>query len=83
MLIFPLYAGFSDAPSVVPVLGQAGFFDRFEVRFNKPKEVIELKFIDPNPDGFDTRRKQANRGRSKSFLRLRMARMAVTCRFPP
>src|ERR1700694_2925179 len=34
-VIFPLYAGFSDAPSVVPILGQAGFFDRFEVKFNK------------------------------------------------
>ena len=45
-VIFQLYAGFSDAPSVVPILSQAGFFDRFEVKFNKPKEVIELKFID-------------------------------------
>jgi hypothetical protein len=43
---FPLYAGFSDAPSVVPILGQAGFFDRFEVRFNQPNEVIELRFIE-------------------------------------
>ena len=51
-VIFPLYAGFSDAPSVVPILGQAGFFDRFEVKFNKPKEVIELKFIDPDPVSF-------------------------------
>ena len=44
---FPLYAGFSDAPSVVPLLGQAGFFDRFEVRFNRPKEIVELKVIGP------------------------------------
>ena len=51
-LIFPLYAGFSDAPSVVPILGQAGFFDRFEVKFNKPKETIELKFIDPEAESF-------------------------------
>lgn len=43
---FPLYAGFSDAPSVVPILGQAGFFDRFEVKFNRPNEVIELPFIE-------------------------------------
>jgi len=42
---FPLYAGFSDAPSIVPILGQNGFFDAFEVRFNRPKEVIELKWI--------------------------------------
>ena len=51
-VIFPLYAGFSDAPSVVPILGQAGFFDRFEVKFNKPKEVIDLKFVDPDPGSF-------------------------------
>jgi len=44
--IFPLYAGFSDAPSVVPILGQAGFFDRLEVRFNRPEEVIELRFVE-------------------------------------
>jgi len=44
---FPLYAGFSDAPSIVPILGQGGFFDVFEVRFNRPKEVIELKWIQP------------------------------------
>ena len=43
---FPLYAGFSDAPSVVPILGQAGFFDRFEVKFNRPDKVIELRFIE-------------------------------------
>lgn len=43
----PLYAGFSDAPSVVPILGQGGFFDIFEVRFNRPKEVVELRFIQP------------------------------------
>jgi hypothetical protein len=50
--IGPLYAGFSDAPSVVPILGQAGFFDRFEVKFNKPREMIDLKFIDPDPESF-------------------------------
>jgi hypothetical protein len=33
------YAGFSDYASVVPILSQAGFFDRFEVKFNKPKDV--------------------------------------------
>jgi len=46
-IAFPLYAGFSDAPSVVPILGQAGFFDRFDVTFKKRREIIELKFIDP------------------------------------
>jgi hypothetical protein len=51
-VIFSLYAGFSDAPSAVPILGQTGCFDRFEVKFNKPKEVIELKFIDPDPKLF-------------------------------
>jgi len=43
----PLYAGFSDSPSIVPLLGQGGFFDRFEVKFNRPKEVIELRLIKP------------------------------------
>jgi len=41
---FQLYAGFSDAPSVVPILGQAGFFDRVDVTFKKQKGLIELKF---------------------------------------
>jgi hypothetical protein len=49
---FPLYAGFSNAPSVVPILGQAGFFDRFDVTFKKRKEVIELKFTDPDRASF-------------------------------
>jgi hypothetical protein len=40
---FPLCAGFNDAPSIVPILGQGGFFDLFDVRFNRPKEVLELK----------------------------------------
>lgn len=44
---FLLYAGFSDATSVAPIRGQNGFFDRFEVKFNRPKEVIELRFITP------------------------------------
>lgn len=49
---FPLYAGFSDGPSVVPILGQAGFFDRVDVTFRKRKGVIEFRFIkpaDPSP----------------------------------
>jgi len=41
----PLYAGFSDAPSVVPILGQNGFFTLFEVRFNHSKQIVELKAI--------------------------------------
>jgi hypothetical protein len=49
---FPLYAGFSDAPSAVPILGQGGFFDRFDVTFRKRKKVIELKFTDPDPASF-------------------------------
>jgi hypothetical protein len=38
-IVFPLYAGFSDGPSVVPILGQSGFLDRFEVKFNKTQRV--------------------------------------------
>ena len=41
----PLYAGFSEAPSVVPILGQNGFFTEFEITFNRPKEIIQLKEI--------------------------------------
>lgn len=44
---FPLYAGFSDATSVVPILGQGGFFDLFEVKFNRPRALIELRLIQP------------------------------------
>lgn len=44
---FQLYAGFSDAPSVVPILGQAGFFDRVDVTFRKQNGLIELKFVKP------------------------------------
>jgi hypothetical protein len=51
-VIFPLYAGFSDAPSVGTILGQAEFFDRFEVKFNKRKELIDLKFVDPDLNRF-------------------------------
>jgi hypothetical protein len=42
---FELYAGFTDSPSVVPILGQHGFFSLFEVKFNLSKEEIELKPI--------------------------------------
>ena len=41
----PLYAGFSESASVVPILGQNGFFSEFEISFNRPKEIIQLKEI--------------------------------------
>jgi len=37
------YAGFSDSPSVVPILGQNGFFNKFEVTFNRRDEILKLK----------------------------------------
>lgn len=37
------YTGFSDSPSVVPILGQNGFFDQFEVTFNRSGEFFKLK----------------------------------------
>jgi hypothetical protein len=40
---FSVYVGFSDSPSVVPILGQNGFFNLFDVRFNLSKEAIELR----------------------------------------
>ncbi len=45
----PLYAGFSDAPSIVPILGQSGFFSEFEISFNRPLEIIRLKEIPKRP----------------------------------
>jgi hypothetical protein len=39
---YPLYVGFTSGPGVVPILGQHGFFDLLEVRFNRRKETIEL-----------------------------------------
>jgi len=41
----PLYAGFSDSPTAVPILGQSGFFSQFEITFNRPQEIIRLKEI--------------------------------------
>lgn len=38
-----LYAGFADAPSVVPILGQNGFFSVFEVCFKLAMGRLELK----------------------------------------
>ncbi len=40
---FISYVGFSDAPGVVPILGQNGFFSLFKVCFDLPKR--ELKVI--------------------------------------
>lgn len=37
------HAGFSDAPSVVPILGQNGFFTKFEITFNRNAELLKLK----------------------------------------
>jgi len=31
----PLFAGFSESPTVVPILGRTGFFSEFEVTFNR------------------------------------------------
>jgi hypothetical protein len=39
----PLYAGFSDSPTAVPILGQNGFFSQFEITFNRLEEAIQLK----------------------------------------
>jgi len=41
----PLYAGFSESPSVVPILGQNGFVSEFEISFNRPKKVVQLKEV--------------------------------------
>jgi len=39
---YSLYAGFVNSPLPLALLGQNGFSDSFEVRFNLPKKVIEL-----------------------------------------
>jgi hypothetical protein len=41
--LIQLYAGFSDSPSVVPIVGQNGFFDKFEITFDRVAEIIILK----------------------------------------
>jgi hypothetical protein len=41
--LWKFYAGFSDSPSVVPILGQNGFFSEFEITFNRIDEIIKLK----------------------------------------
>jgi Aspartyl protease len=42
---FSLYAGFSEAPTIIPILGQHGLFNLFEVRFNLRKEILELRAL--------------------------------------
>ena len=39
---FTSYVGFSDAPGVVPILGQSGFFNLFRVCFDLSKRELEL-----------------------------------------
>ncbi len=46
----PLYAGFSDSPSVVPILGQDGFFNAFEINFNRVAETLTLKEFNKRPE---------------------------------
>lgn len=41
--LWDFYAGFSDSPSVVPILGQNGFFSEFEITFNRRDEIMKLK----------------------------------------
>jgi len=38
-----LYAGFLDSPTAPALLGQNGFFSRFEVKFNLLEKTIELR----------------------------------------
>ena len=42
---YPLYAGFLDAPIAPALLGQSGFLNRFEVKFNLASEMIEFKTL--------------------------------------
>jgi hypothetical protein len=35
-------AGFSDAPGIVPILGQEGFFDNFRIKFEKDHDSVEI-----------------------------------------
>lgn len=42
---YPLYVGFLDAPVAPALLGQSGFFDRFEVKFSLSDETIDLKTL--------------------------------------
>jgi hypothetical protein len=51
--LWDFYAGFSDSPSVVPILGQSGFFTKFEITFNRPAAIIRLKEV-PKQTGQET-----------------------------
>lgn len=37
-----IVAGFTDSPGIMPILGQAGFFDNFRIKFEKDHDVIEI-----------------------------------------
>ncbi len=47
--LWDFYVGFSDSPSVVPILGQNGFFSEFEISFNRSEEIIKLKEVPKRP----------------------------------
>jgi hypothetical protein len=47
--LWDFYVGFSDSPTVVPILGQNGFFGQFEITFNRPDEIIRLKEVPKRP----------------------------------
>lgn len=34
--------GFTDSPGVAAILGQAGFFDNYHIKFERDKEIIEI-----------------------------------------
>lgn len=36
-------AGFTDSPKVSAILGEDGFFDAYHIKFEKNKEIIEIK----------------------------------------
>lgn len=38
-----LTAGFTNAPGVSAILGQAGFFDRYRVAFEKDRDIFEIQ----------------------------------------
>lgn len=40
--------GFTDAPGVDAILGQADFFQQHEIKFERYKELIDIKRIDQN-----------------------------------
>ena len=40
---FPAYVGFLEAPTAPALLGQNGFFSRFIVKFDLPREAMEIE----------------------------------------